>query len=126
MSPAAHGRDGPERLDEDNNDDARSLLSDDSPADQTWFLQPRTPGFSPHDGLGQEEGKLGVISAINIIVGKTVGVGAYSVPSAIFAGVGSVGMTLLIWVIGSLISFCGLAVYLVSQPGAPGPRMPRR
>lgn len=41
-----------------------------------------------------------------------MGVGAYSVPSAIFSGVGSVGMTLLLWVVGSLISFCGLAVYL--------------
>ena len=92
-----------------------SLLSDESPTDQTWFLQPQTPGLSsPRSAFQRDEGKLGVISAINIIVGKTVGVGAYSVPSAIFAGVGSVGMTLLIWVIGSLISFCGLAVYLVS------------
>lgn len=84
-----------------------------------------------------------------------MGVGAYTVPSAIFSGVGSVGskfiphlkyphrisrlgiqvcrwpqdmaparsdhpimltphptVTLLLWVIGSLISFCGLAVYL--------------
>lgn len=41
-----------------------------------------------------------------------MGVGAYSVPSAIFTGVGSVGMTLTLWVVGSLISFCGLAVYM--------------
>ncbi|KAF3765020.1 hypothetical protein M406DRAFT_14181, partial [Cryphonectria parasitica EP155] len=59
-----------------------------------------------------DDGKLGVLSAINIIVGKTMGVGAYSIPSAIFSGVGSVGMTLLLWVVGALISFCGLAVYL--------------
>jgi hypothetical protein len=64
--------------------------------------------------LLEDQDKLGVISAINIIVGKTVGVGAYTVPSAVFAGVGSVGMTLSVWVIGSLRSFCGLAVYLVS------------
>ena len=100
---------------EDYSSEDASLLSDESPTDQTWFLQPQTPGLSsPQSAFLQDEGKLGVISAINIIVGKTVGVGAYSVPSAIFAGVGSVGMTLLIWVIGSLISFCGLAVYLVS------------
>ncbi|KIM96755.1 hypothetical protein OIDMADRAFT_131189 [Oidiodendron maius Zn] len=56
--------------------------------------------------------KLGIFSAINIILGKTVGVGIYSVPSSIFTGVGSVGMSILVWVLGSAISFCGLAVYL--------------
>ncbi|KAK2600663.1 hypothetical protein N8I77_010183 [Diaporthe amygdali] len=93
----------------DEDDESASI---DSPTDQTWFL-PHSPGLPPPPALAQlDEGKLGVLSAINIIVGKTMGVGAYSVPSAIFSGVGSVGMTLLLWVIGSLISFCGLAVYL--------------
>jgi amino acid transporter len=41
-----------------------------------------------------------------------VGVGIYSIPSSIFNSVGSVGASLLLWIIGSLISFCGLAVYL--------------
>ncbi|MCJ1311530.1 hypothetical protein MMC25_005203 [Agyrium rufum] len=59
-----------------------------------------------------EEFKLGTFSVINIILGKTIGVGIFSVPSSILAGVGSVGMALLIWVVGALISFCGLAVYL--------------
>ncbi|KAI3391338.1 hypothetical protein diail_7510 [Diaporthe ilicicola] len=95
---------------EDDDDDESASI--DSPTDQTWFL-PHSPGLPPQPSPAhQDEGKLGVLSAINIIVGKTMGVGAYSVPSAIFSGVGSVGMTLLLWVIGSLISFCGLAVYL--------------
>lgn len=99
-------------------EDRKSSLSEESPTDQTWFLQPESPGFQ-HGGYGglarREEDKLGVMSAINIIVGKTIGVGAYTIPATIFAGVGSVGMTLLLWIIGSLISFCGLAVYLVSH-----------
>ena len=113
------GRDG--HLDDDNG--RRSTVSDDeSPTDQTWFLPPPSP-MDPYPASQREEGKLGVLSAINIIVGKTVGVGAYTVPSAIFAGVGSVGMTLLLWVIGSMISFCGLAVYLVcSLPTSPRDR----
>ncbi|KAI1077871.1 amino acid permease-domain-containing protein [Whalleya microplaca] len=82
-----------------------------SPTDNTWILSPTTPaligGKLPYD-----EGKLGALSAINIIVGKTLGVGAYTIPSAVFAGVGSVGMSLLLWIIGSIVSFCGLAVYL--------------
>lgn len=91
---------------------AGSGTEEDSPTDSTWFL-PHSPGLPPAASLRPgDDGKLGVLSAINIIVGKTMGVGAYSVPSAIFCGVGSVGMTLLMWLVGSFISFCGLAVYL--------------
>ncbi|KAI1343388.1 amino acid permease-domain-containing protein [Xylariaceae sp. FL0016] len=83
-----------------------------SPSDQHWNLLPDTPALLLGKGAEDEEGKLGVWSAINIIVGKTLGVGAYTIPSAILAGVGSVGMSLSLWVIGSIVSFCGLAVYL--------------
>ncbi|KAF7534399.1 hypothetical protein G7054_g6249 [Neopestalotiopsis clavispora] len=92
-------------------DDDGSSYTAYSPADQTWFVPPHTPIALQYEPR-QDEGKLGVISAINIIVGKTVGVGAYTIPPAIFDGVGSVGMTLLLWAVGSVISFCGLAVYL--------------
>ncbi|KAI0476250.1 amino acid transporter-like protein [Xylariaceae sp. FL0804] len=81
-----------------------------SPSEQTWNLLPTTPALL--EKPDEEEGKLGVWSAINIIVGKTLGVGAYTIPSAVFSGVGSVGMSLSLWIIGSLVSFCGLAVYL--------------
>ncbi|KAB5528837.1 amino acid transporter-like protein [Coniochaeta sp. 2T2.1] len=98
-----------EERDAQHDDERTSTLLDEPPTDRTWFLPPPSPGIAVRRSDG---GELGVISAINIIVGKTVGVGAYTVPSSIFAGVGSVGMTLSLWVIGSLISFCGLAVYL--------------
>ena len=113
---ASTSTEGWDRRDIPYDEDAKSISSEDSPTDETWFLQPESPGLhhGGYGGFGREEGKLGVMSAINIIVGKTIGVGAYTIPSIIFAGVGSVGMTLLLWVIGSLISFCGLAVYLVS------------
>lgn len=71
---------------EEDDDD----VSIDSPTAETWFL-PHSPGLPPQQLAQQDEGKLGVLSAINIIVGKTMGVGAYTVPSAIFSGVGSVG-----------------------------------
>lgn len=85
-----------------------------SPAQQL-LCHPLTPSIlltpSP-PSADLDATKLGVFSAINIILGKTVGVGIYSVPSSIFSGVGSVGMSILVWVLGSAISFCGLAVYL--------------
>lgn len=62
--------------------------------------------------IPEATGQLGTFSAINIILGKTIGVGIYSIPSSIFVSVGSVGATLLMWVLGAMISFCGLAVYL--------------
>lgn len=98
---------------DNDNDDDQSTEEEESPTDSTWFL-PHSPGLPPPPSALRpgDDGKLGVLSAINIIVGKTMGVGAYSVPSAIFTGVGSVGMTLTLWVIGSIISFCGLSVYL--------------
>jgi hypothetical protein len=94
-------------------DEEESTIVDDSPTEWDSFLPEASPGI-PRDDVLKFDEKLGVLSTINIIVGKTVGVGAYTVPSAIFAGVGSVGMTLAVWIIGSIISFCGLAVYLVS------------
>lgn len=96
--------------DGDDDDDDTSTL-EVSPTDDAWLL-PHSPGLPPRQLPSADDGKLGVLSAISIIVGKTMGVGAYSVPSAIITGVGSVGMTLTLWVIGALISFCGLAVYL--------------
>jgi amino acid transporter len=91
---------------------------DDTSSSTTLFsptahLIPLTPRFNPSSE------KLGTFSAINIILGKTVGVGIYSIPSSILTSVGSVGASLLLWVIGSLISFCGLAVYLELGTGIP-------
>jgi len=73
-------------------------------------LVPRTPQLFPSTNgsyIDPDQGKLGTFSAINIIIGKTVGVGVYSVPSSIFVGVGSVGMSILMWVLGAIISYCG-------------------
>ncbi|KAB8294238.1 hypothetical protein EYC80_009670 [Monilinia laxa] len=81
-----------------------------SPVESSTF-PPHTPIFNTGSGTS-EFAKLGTFSTINIIVGKTVGVGIYSIPSSILQSVGSVGASLTLWVIGSLISFCGLAVYL--------------
>lgn len=84
------------------------------------LLVPRPQLFSSHGSyIDPDHGKLGAFSAINIIIGKTVGVGIYSVPSSIFVGVGSVGGAILMWVLGALISYCGLAVYLDLGCGLP-------
>ncbi|KAF7891634.1 hypothetical protein EAF00_007936 [Botryotinia globosa] len=96
--------------DEDEQFDSCSGTTLASPAESSTFL-PRTPLYNV-DSSTTEIAKLGTFPTINIIVGKTFGVGIYSIPSSILQSVGSVGASLTLWVIGSLISFCGLAVYL--------------
>ncbi|KAG9233379.1 amino acid transporter-like protein [Amylocarpus encephaloides] len=88
---------------------------DDDFSSSTTLVSPTSLNFlphTPHFNPSVSSGKLGTFSAINIILGKTLGVGIYSIPSSIFNSIGSVGASLTLWVLGSLISFCGLAVYL--------------
>ncbi|PMD33217.1 hypothetical protein L207DRAFT_498670 [Hyaloscypha variabilis F] len=106
-SPSNQNSKSPYRSKSLSDDDTSSSATLVSPSAAHNFL-PLTPQFN----LSALNGKLGTFSAINIILGKTVGVGIYSIPSSIFNSVGSVGASLLLWIIGSLISFCGLAVYL--------------
>lgn len=88
-------------------------LSIDSSAEDDRFLPWSAAAVTPSlITPKRQEHDIGTFSAINLILGKTIGVGVYSVPSSIFTGLGSVGMTLMVWVVGALISFCGLAVYL--------------
>lgn len=90
-----------------HNEDAISSSTTLVSATLSSQFLPSTPHYTP-----PPTGKLGTFSAINIILGKTVGVGIYSIPSSIFLSVGSIGASLTLWILGSLISFCGLAVYL--------------
>ncbi|KAJ4285937.1 hypothetical protein N0V88_008212 [Collariella sp. IMI 366227] len=56
--------------------------------------------------------KLGITGAVFLILNKMIGTGIFSTPSSIFAATGSVGVSLMLWVIGGLLTFCGLSVWL--------------
>ncbi|KAI1341319.1 amino acid/polyamine transporter I [Xylariaceae sp. FL0016] len=56
--------------------------------------------------------KIGVTGAVFLILNKMIGTGIFSTPSSIFAATGSIGVSLFLWVIGGLLTFCGLSVYL--------------
>ncbi|KAF9228857.1 amino acid transporter [Gyrodon lividus] len=60
-------------------------------------------------GLGRH---LGVMSCTLLIVGRIIGTGIFSTPSSILDGVGSVGASLMLWVLGFVLSFCGLFIWL--------------
>lgn len=59
-----------------------------------------------------ESRKLGVTGAVFLILNKMIGTGIFSTPSAIFAATGSVGVSIMLWIIGGLITFAGLSVYM--------------
>lgn len=70
------------------------------------------PNDDFRDFIIPEDRKLGVFSTTILIINRVVGTGLYSTPSAIIARTESVGATLLFWVLGGLMTFAGLFVYL--------------
>ncbi|KAJ7464787.1 high affinity methionine permease [Mycena galericulata] len=60
-------------------------------------------------GMGRH---LGIFSCTMLIVGKIIGTGIFSTPSSILGSVGSVGASLMLWVLGFALSFCGLFIWL--------------
>ncbi|KAK3905511.1 amino acid permease-domain-containing protein [Staphylotrichum tortipilum] len=55
---------------------------------------------------------LGWSSAYILIISRVIGSGIFATPGSIVSSVGSVGLSLLLWVAGALISWCGLVVSL--------------
>ena len=45
-------------------------------------------------------------------IGRIIGTGIFSTPSSILSSVHSVGASLMLWVLGFVLSFCGLFVWL--------------
>ncbi|KAF7540554.1 hypothetical protein G7054_g1229 [Neopestalotiopsis clavispora] len=59
-----------------------------------------------------ESRKIGVTGAVFLILNKMIGTGIFSTPSGIFAATGSVGVSIMLWLIGGILTFCGLSVFL--------------
>jgi hypothetical protein len=55
---------------------------------------------------------LGWSSAYILIISRVIGSGIFATPGAIVTSVGSIGLTLTLWVAGALISWFGLAISL--------------
>lgn len=51
-------------------------------------------------------------SAFNLSISRVVGSGIFATPGAIVKSVGSIGLALSLWVVGTILSACGLAVSL--------------
>ncbi|KAI0660293.1 high affinity methionine permease [Cubamyces menziesii] len=60
-------------------------------------------------GMGRH---LGIFSCTMIVVGTTIGTGIFATPSSILSSVGSVGASLMLWLLGFVLSVCGLFIWL--------------
>lgn len=56
---------------------------------------------------------IGVFSAMFIIFNRLIGTGIFATPAVILVFSGSIGMSLLLWVVGSLYALAGMQVYIV-------------
>jgi amino acid transporter len=56
--------------------------------------------------------KIGKFTVVALILNRTIGSGIFLTPHRILAGTGCVGGALLLWVLGALVSLCGLYVWL--------------
>ncbi|KAE8375738.1 amino acid/polyamine transporter I [Aspergillus bertholletiae] len=63
-------------------------------------------------GNGQSHRRLGLISTTFLITNRMIGTAIFSVPSAIAHSTGSAGASLVVWVAGYFLSFCGFFIYL--------------
>jgi len=78
------------------------------------------PGGASGDRLPR---RLGVWSAAAILVGATIGSGIFRVPSVVAADAGAVGASLVLWLLGALITLCAalsMAELAVMFPRAGG------
>lgn len=111
-------------------DDCRPLLqrsshSDDSGSSYKTLgssrsLEAAQPGHHKDDSVEQDAHpetavlgrNLGWSSAYILIISRVIGSGIFATPGAIVRSVGSVGITLLLWIAGAAISWFGLMVTL--------------
>ncbi|KAF8189454.1 APC amino acid permease [Mycena galopus ATCC 62051] len=79
---------------------------------------PETSGES-FDNVPHARRQLGLASAAFLIFNRVIGTGIFATPSAILLSSGSVGIALLMWVLGALIAIAGTTVYVELGTGLP-------
>ncbi|KAI0070128.1 hypothetical protein K474DRAFT_912325 [Panus rudis PR-1116 ss-1] len=76
-----------------------------------------------HDHLaGSNHGHgrhLGTLSTAFLIFNRVIGTGIFATSSVILRSAGSVGLSLVLWLLGALVAACGTAVYIELGTGIP-------
>ncbi|KAL4901152.1 hypothetical protein BDW74DRAFT_187814 [Aspergillus multicolor] len=89
---------------------------------ETAVLLPRSTSqaSAPDEQEGHQRRHLGLLSTTFLITNRMIGTAIFSTPSAIAASVGSAGAALALWVVGLLLAYCGMFIWIEL-----GSRMPR-
>ncbi|OAA55270.1 high affinity methionine permease [Niveomyces insectorum RCEF 264] len=94
----------------DNNVQVNNVVTvDDQPVVESTEAGELSLEEDAHGGMGRH---LGIVSTTFLIVGRIIGTGIFSTPSSITQSVGSVGAALMLWVLGLVLAYCGLLVWL--------------
>ncbi|OBZ78204.1 High-affinity methionine permease [Grifola frondosa] len=71
------------------------------------------------DDVPHEKRQLGLTSTAFLIFNRVIGTGIFATPSVILRSSGSVGLSLVMWVLGATVAACGTAVYVELGTGLP-------
>ncbi|KAL2867356.1 APC family permease [Aspergillus lucknowensis] len=72
----------------------------------------RNADHSETDGPLPQQRHLGPLSTTFLITNRMIGTAIFSTPSAIAASVGSAGAALALWVVGLILAYCGLLIWI--------------
>ncbi|KAL4773246.1 amino acid/polyamine transporter I [Aspergillus nidulans var. acristatus] len=65
-----------------------------------------------YEGVNRQRRHLGLLSTTFLITNRMIGTAIFSTPSAIAASVGSAGAALALWVVGLILVYCGLFIWI--------------
>ncbi|KAI8986737.1 amino acid transporter [Trametes punicea] len=69
--------------------------------------------------LPEDKRQLGLLSTASLIFNRVIGTGIFATPSVILRSSGSVGLSLIMWLLGATVALCGTAVYIELGTGLP-------
>lgn len=80
--------------------------------DTTGMVANNTDEGHVFEATPDDRRQIGVVSASFLIFNRVIGTGVFATPSTILSLSGSVGLSLIMWAVGTLIAMAGTAVYL--------------
>ncbi|KAG8990639.1 hypothetical protein FRB94_013232 [Tulasnella sp. JGI-2019a] len=97
-----------------------SFTSDPDGAAIPIHSQIESPIGAPLESINPLGTDVHFMSAVLLSLSAMVGVGVISTPGVVVQVVGSLGLAFLLWILGSLVTFCGLASYMELASRFPG------
>ncbi|KAE8409173.1 amino acid/polyamine transporter I [Aspergillus pseudonomiae] len=94
----------------DQNDE--SVPDDEVSTEAAPLILPSDHETVAPPGQAQPYRRLGLLSTTFLITNRMIGTAIFSVPSAIAHSTGSAGASLVVWVAGYFLAFCGFFIYL--------------